>query len=95
MAVPGRNNAFILLFPPSCCGPCYREREAGAERVAAQRKGEYEKLLAQIAEQARIAEENKGGFLGLGKKAQARKTALQKIAELQEKLREYPEFQMK
>lgn len=64
------------------------------ERVSAQRKAEYETLLAQIADQARIAEENKGGFLGLGKKARIRKEALQKIAELQEKLKEYPEFQM-
>ena len=64
------------------------------ERVSAQRKAEYETLLTQIADQARIAEENKGGFLGLGKKARIRKEALQKIAELQEKLKEYPEFQM-
>lgn len=35
-----------------------------AERIAAQRKAEYENQLIQISE------ENKGRFLGLGKKAQ-------------------------
>ena len=46
--------------------------------MIARRKAEYENLLAQIAEQARIAEDNKSGFLGLGRKAQIRKEALQK-----------------
>ena len=46
--------------------------------MIARRKAEYENLLAQIAEQARIAEDNKSGFLGLGRKEQIRKEDLQK-----------------
>ena len=53
-------------------------QRAEADGVIARRKAEYENLLAQIAEQARIAEDNKSGFLGLGRKAQIRKEALQK-----------------
>lgn len=63
-----------------------------SSEMTEKRKAEYESILEQIEEQKKIAEANKGGFLGMGKKAQTRKEALKKIAELQKKLKDYSDF---
>lgn len=62
---------------------------AEEKRIAAQRKSEYEALVAEKDQLLQTIAENKGIF---GEKARRRKEAKAKLAEVEAKMNNYPEY---